>query len=71
MAAQPGSDSPIASATAFIVEAVPKVTVESAEYWDSPSSKLVQLTGFVKAVITGEPYKPSEPAEHGRVDLSH
>ena len=46
-----------------------KVNVDSAEYWDSPSSKLVQLTGFVKALATGEPYKQS-PGEHGRVELT-
>lgn len=37
-----------------------KVSVESAEYWDSPSSKVVQLVGFVKAVVTGESDKPGE-----------
>lgn len=31
-----------------------KVTAEQAEYWDSPSGKLVQLFGFVKALATGE-----------------
>ena len=31
-----------------------KVTAEQAEYWDSPSGKLVQLFGFVKAIATGE-----------------
>jgi general stress protein 26 len=31
-----------------------KVAVERAEYWDSPSSKVVQLYGFVKAVATGK-----------------
>jgi general stress protein 26 len=31
-----------------------KVTVEQAEYWESPSGKLVQLFGFVKAIATGE-----------------
>jgi general stress protein 26 len=30
-----------------------RVAVERAEYWDSPSSTLVQLGGFVKAVVTG------------------
>lgn len=47
-----------------------RVKIESAEYWDSPSSKLVQLTGFVKAIATGEPYRPG-PGEHGRIDLQH
>jgi len=31
-----------------------KVAVEQAEYWDSPSSTLVQVAGFVKAIVTGE-----------------
>lgn len=30
-----------------------KVSVEQAEYWDSPSSKIVQIYGFVKALATG------------------
>lgn len=32
-----------------------KVTVEQAEYWDSPSSAVVHLYGVVKAALTGEP----------------
>jgi general stress protein 26 len=43
-----------------------KVTIEEAEYWDSPNSKLVQLAGFVKAIVTG---KPAEGGEYGRVSL--
>ena len=35
-----------------------KVAVERAEFWDSPSSKVVQLYGFVKAVATGK--RPSD-----------
>jgi general stress protein 26 len=31
-----------------------RVAVEHAEYWDSPSSTLVQLGGFVKAMVTGK-----------------
>ncbi len=31
-----------------------KVNVEQAEYWDSPSSTLVQIGGFVKALVTGQ-----------------
>ncbi len=31
-----------------------KVAVEQAEYWDSPSSTLVQIAGFVKALVTGQ-----------------
>jgi len=34
------------------------VKVEKAEYWDAPNSRMVQLIGFVKAVLTGEQYKP-------------
>ena len=31
-----------------------KVAVEQAEYWDAPSSKLVQIAGFIKAIATGQ-----------------
>ena len=31
-----------------------KVSVEEAEYWDSPNSTLVQIAGFVKALVTGQ-----------------
>ncbi len=31
------------------------VTVESAEYWDAPSSAWVYATGYAKARLTGEP----------------
>ena len=47
-----------------------KVSVESAQFWDSPSSKIVQLVGFAKAMLTGEGYKPSA-SENQRVNLSH
>lgn len=30
-----------------------RVSIEEAEYWDSPSSTLVQIFGFVKAMVTG------------------
>ena len=33
------------------------VEVESAEYWDSPSSSLVYALGYAKARLTGEPPK--------------
>lgn len=32
-----------------------KVSVDKAEYWDSPSGQVVRLVGFVKSVVTGEP----------------
>ncbi len=37
-----------------------RVTVESAEYWESPSAPIVQLVGFVKALAAGQPYQPGE-----------
>ena len=43
-----------------------KVSVEEAEYWDSPNSTIVQLAGFVKALVTGQQAKGGE---HGKVTL--
>jgi general stress protein 26 len=43
-----------------------KVEIESAEYWDTPHSKVVELIGMAKAAITGEPFKPGK---HGSVEL--
>lgn len=41
----------------------------SVDYWDSPSSKAVQLVAFAKSVITGE--KPGdELGRHGHVDIA-
>jgi len=37
-----------------------RVDVEKAEYWDAPSSTLVKLVGFAKAMVTGQPYVPGE-----------
>ena len=31
-----------------------KIKVEAAEYWDAPSSTMVNLVGFAKAVLTGK-----------------
>lgn len=36
------------------------VEVEAAEYWDSPSSAMVHLYGYVKAALTGQPPHPGE-----------
>lgn len=36
------------------------VQVEKAEYWDIPNSRMVQLLGFAKAVLTGETYQPGD-----------
>jgi len=40
-----------------------KVEVQGAEYWDSANSKIVQLAGFAKALVTGERYHPGENQE--------
>ena len=45
-----------------------KVQVEKAEYWESPSSKVVQLIGFVKAVATGKPY---EGGKNEKIELGN
>ena len=37
-----------------------RVEVSEAEYWDAPSSKMVQVVGFVKAIVTGNTYEPGE-----------
>jgi len=37
-----------------------RVSVEQAEYWDSPNSTVVQLYGYAKAALTGEPPKLGE-----------
>lgn len=44
-----------------------KVEVSSAEYWESPSGKMVQIFGFLKALATGEPAQ--QGAEHGTIDI--
>ena len=45
-----------------------RVTVEKAEYWDAPSSKMVQLAGFLKAIATGERYDGG--GENEKLDLA-
>ena len=37
-----------------------KISVEQAEYWDSSSSTIVHLVGFLKAMATGEQYDGGE-----------
>lgn len=43
-----------------------KVSVDQAEYWDSPSSKVVRLVGFAKAVLTGKPI--SNPGDNEKIE---
>lgn len=45
------------------------VHVESAEIWDSPPSKVVQLVGFMKAAVSGRPYVQETHSEH--LSLKH
>ena len=45
-----------------------KIKTERAEFWDSPSGKVVQLFGYVKALATGKPYG-GEGAEDVKIDL--
>jgi general stress protein 26 len=42
-----------------------KVDADSAEYWDSPGSKVTQLVNLVKAKVTGNRYE----ADNDKVDL--
>lgn len=44
-----------------------RVRVQSVEYWDSPSSKMVQLYGFAKAIVTGK--RPDNLGEHHKAQL--
>jgi general stress protein 26 len=46
-----------------------KVKVESVEYWDTPSNKMVQLFGFVKATLTGKGYQ-EEGTDHKKLDIA-
>jgi general stress protein 26 len=43
------------------------VKVHKAEYWDTPNSRMVQLVGFLKGTLTGQPYRPG--GEHQKVDI--
>ena len=40
-----------------------RVDMETAEYWDSPSSLIVHGFGYLKAVATGEPPAPGDIAQ--------
>lgn len=40
-----------------------KVEMQTAEYWDSPSSLIVHGFGYLKAVTTGEPPAPGDIAQ--------
>jgi len=44
-----------------------RVRIESAEYWDAPSSRMVQLYALARSMITGDP--PQQMGDHRHVDL--
>jgi general stress protein 26 len=46
-----------------------KVEVSSAEYWEAPSGKMVQIFGYLKALATGE-RSQGEVSEHGTIDIA-
>ncbi|MEJ7848657.1 MAG: pyridoxamine 5'-phosphate oxidase family protein [Pyrinomonadaceae bacterium] len=43
-----------------------KVSVEEAEYWDSSNSTLVQIAGFLKAMVTGSQI---DSGDHGKISM--
>ena len=43
-----------------------KVSVEQAEYWDSTSSTIIQVVGFLKALVTG---KQADGGENEKINL--
>lgn len=44
-----------------------RVEVETAEYWDSPSSAVVYLAGFAKSLLTGK--KPPKIGNHEKISI--
>jgi general stress protein 26 len=44
-----------------------KVSIEKAEYWDTASSTIVQLGGFIKSWVTGE---RASGGEHKQINLN-
>ena len=43
-----------------------KVSVEQAEYWDSSNSTIVQIAGFLKAMVTGTQI---DSGDHGKITM--
>ena len=46
-----------------------KIEVEKAEYWETPASKVIQLMGFAKSLLTGK--RAKNPGRHERFTLPH
>ena len=47
-----------------------KVTVESADYWESPSSKIVTMVNFAKNILSGKKENNFIPGKHGHLNLN-
>jgi general stress protein 26 len=45
-----------------------RVDVESAQYWDSPSSPVVYIAGFIKGLTTGKP--PKDLGENEKIQIA-
>ncbi len=45
-----------------------KVSLEEAEFWDSPNSAVVRIVGLVKGIMSDQVY---EPGQHERVTFPH
>lgn len=46
-----------------------RVELEDIEYWDSPSSTVVKVAGFFKAMVTNEPLQNT--GHHEKINLHH
>lgn len=46
-----------------------KISVDKAEYWDSPSSLLVKAYAYARAVVTGERSQDDDVNEHAQVQI--
>ena len=44
-----------------------RISIEQAEYWDSPSNRMVQLAGIARAIVTGGAY---DTGENEKLDLT-
>jgi general stress protein 26 len=44
-----------------------KITVQEVEYWESSSSRMVRMAGWVKALVTGD---REGLGEHGKLDVA-
>lgn len=45
-----------------------RIEMQEAEYWEAPSSPVVKVVGFVKALLSEEPF---HPGERSKVQLRH